>query len=115
MASARIGSDREMRGFPKTGSPRIVSDLLGSDTKRHIFRQQRCGCWADFECYRAASFGGWSKISQCGCTLRRLAGTFLELSIGRGNETYATDEARRYQRTRASMRSNQGFRLARRP
>ncbi len=38
MASARIASDRKMRGFPKSGSPRIVSNLLASDTKRHIFR-----------------------------------------------------------------------------
>ena len=37
MASARIGSDWKKRGFPKTGSRRIVSDLLASDTKRHQF------------------------------------------------------------------------------
>ena len=30
-----------MRGFPKSGSPRIVSDLLASDTKRHYFRAKQ--------------------------------------------------------------------------
>jgi len=34
LASYRIG---KKRGLPKTGSPRFFSDLLASDTKRHIF------------------------------------------------------------------------------
>src|SRR5450759_4662823 len=37
MVSARIVSDRKMRGFPKSGSHRVVSDLPNSDTKRHYF------------------------------------------------------------------------------
>src|SRR5208282_320030 len=36
-ASDGIGSHWKKRGFPKTGSRRIVSDLLASDTKRHQF------------------------------------------------------------------------------
>jgi len=30
-----------MRGFPKSENPRIVSDLPASETKRHIFYENR--------------------------------------------------------------------------